>query len=305
MDGIRTENLTKYYGKTMGIENMNLTVEEGDFFGFIGPNGAGKSTTIRTLLGLIRPTGGAGKIFGRDIVSQNKEILSLVGYMPSEIHFYGGMKVKDVIRLSASLRGKDCSREAERLCDRLRLNVDKRVDQLSLGNRKKVAIVCTLQHEPQLCILDEPTSGLDPLMQREFFSILEEYNRAGTTIFFSSHVLSEVERYCKHGAVIRNGKILVQDSISRLRETSAKRVTLRSEAVSQGTNSAMERALEDSDCSGCVKDVQENGDTVSFLYSGEIPELLGMLASLPLTDLTITEPDLEEIFLHYYEEAKE
>ena len=194
MEAIRTEKLTKSYGKARGIIDLDLRVEQGDFFGFIGPNGAGKSTTIRTLLGLIRPTSGRGEVLGFDITRQTGEILNRVGYLPSEAVFYRGMKVRELLRFSAGLRKRDCVKEGEALCERLRLDPTRRVEELSLGNRKKAGIVCALQHRPELLILDEPTSGLDPLMQREFFNILKEYHREGTTIFLSSHVLSEIGR---------------------------------------------------------------------------------------------------------------
>ena len=174
MDIIQIENLTKYYGRARGIIDLNLSVREGEFFGFIGPNGAGKSTTIRILLGLITATSGQTKILGLDISKEKNKILSKIGYLPSEAVFYSGMKVKDVLKLSAKLRKKDCTAEAKKLCDRLQLDINRKVDELSFGNRKKVAIVSALQHQPELLILDEPTSGLDPLMQREFFNIIRE-----------------------------------------------------------------------------------------------------------------------------------
>lgn len=290
MNVIKTYALTKNYGKSRGIIDINLTVKEGDFFGFIGPNGAGKSTTIRTLLGLISPTGGKAELFGKDIHKEKEEILKCIGYMPSEAAFYHNMKVKDVIKLSAQIRRMDCMDEAKSLCDRLELDTEKKIRELSLGNRKKVSIVCALQHKPKLCILDEPTSGLDPLMQREFYAILEELNKAGTTIFLSSHVLSEVQRYCKHAAVIREGRLLISDSIENLGHTKAKKVQLR------GIDSLP--LLED------VRDLKVNGDTISFLYSGKPDNLLKMLAGLNLIDVNISEPDLEEIFMHYYEKGE-
>lgn len=289
MNAIMTDNLTKYYGKARGIVDVSLTVEEGDFFGFIGPNGAGKSTTIRTLLGLIAPTGGSAEIFGKDICRQRTEILADIGYLPSETMFYGGMRVKDVLRLSARLRKADCSGEAEKLCVRLELDTSRKIDELSLGNRKKVGIVCALQHRPKLYILDEPTSGLDPLMQREFYSLLQERNEDGATVFLSSHVLSEVQRYCKHAAVIREGRLLACDSVENLGHTGAKRVTLR------GVTAVPE--LEH------IRDVKTSAEGVSFLYSGKADRLIKVLSALPITDVTIAEPDLEEIFMHYY--AKE
>ena len=295
MYAIQTSDLTKYYTakgfpghrkKSRGILNLNLNVSEGDFFGFIGPNGAGKSTTIRTLLGLISPTGGRAEIFGKDITAQKTKILSDIGYMPSEAFFYRNRKVKEIIKLSADFRQKDCSLEADRLCERLSLDTEKKISELSLGNRKKVSIVCALQHMPRLCILDEPTSGLDPLMQREFYRILEERNRQGCTVFLSCHVLSEVQRHCRHAAIIREGKLLVSDSVEKLGHTNTKRVTV--------------RGIDTPPALSQIKDVQKNGDTLRFLYSGEPETLLRALADLPLTDLSITEPDLEEIFLHYY-----
>ena len=174
MNAIHTDSLTKYYGKTRGIINLNLTVEEGECFGFIGPNGAGKSTTIRTLLGLIFPTSGSAAVLGKDIVKEKEAILRDVGYLPSEAMFYPGMRVRDVLKLSASLRKKDCAQEASVLCERLQLDPSRKVDELSFGNRKKVAIVCALQANPPLLVLDEPTGGLDPLMQHAFFEIISE-----------------------------------------------------------------------------------------------------------------------------------
>lgn len=289
MNAVVTNNLTKFYGNARGIVGVNLSVEEGDFFGFIGPNGAGKSTTIRTLLGLIAPTGGSAEIFGKDICRQRTEILADIGYLPSETMFYGGMRVKDVLRLSARLRKADCSGEAEKLCERLELDTSRKIDELSLGNRKKVGIVCALQHRPKLYILDEPTSGLDPLMQREFYSLLQERNEEGATVFLSSHVLSEVQRYCKHAAVIREGRLLACDSVEKLGHTGAKRVTLR------GVTAVPE--LEH------IRDVKTSAEGVSFLYSGKADRLIKVLSALPITDVTIAEPDLEEIFMHYY--AKE
>ena len=286
MDAIKTISLTKYYGKSRGILDMNLTVEQGDFFGFIGPNGAGKSTTIRSLLGLIAPTSGSAQLLGMDIFFQKEAILSHVGYMPSEASFYRNMRVGDVIKFSADMRRKDCRTKAQDLCERLELDVNKKIRELSLGNRKKVSIVCALQHTPELCILDEPTSGLDPLMQRAFYAILEERNKDGATIFVSSHILSEVQRYCRHAAVIREGRLLVSDSTQNLGHTDTKRVRLR------GAKLPLE--LPD------MKDVQTDGDSVSFLYGGSLKDLLHVLARLSLTDVSITEPDLEEIFMHYY-----
>lgn len=291
MEIIKTTDLTKFYGKARGIVDLDLTVAKGEFFGFIGPNGAGKSTTIRTLLGLIAPTSGRAEIFGKDITKEKEAILSHIGYLPSEAIFYRGMRVKDILKLSASLRKKDCTKEAEKLCERLQLDTSRRVDDLSFGNRKKVAIVCALQSEPDLLILDEPTGGLDPLMQREFFEILKERNREGTTVFLSGHVLSEIQRNCTRAAIIRDGKIIACDSVEVLSRTNAKRITL------HGT-------VDLENLSG-IRDRKDNKDSVSFLYSGDMNSLLSTLSSGKVDDLTVTEPDLEEVFLHYYEKDGE
>lgn len=289
MDAIYAENLTKFYGRTRGIDSLNLTVEQGEFFGFIGPNGAGKSTFIRTLLGLVSPTGGVARIFGKDAVREGKEILKEVGYLPSEAVFYSGMKVKDVLKLSADLRKKDCFAEAKLLCNRLQLDMNKKTDELSYGNRKKVAIVCALQHRPKLLLLDEPTGGLDPLMQREFFDILKERNEEGATVFLSSHVLSEVQRNCTRAAVINNGKVIACDTIDNLSETKAKRVTVHGSINLENLDGV------------CGLNVADDG--LSFLYSGDINGLLRVLSQGSICDFTVTEPDFEEIFLHYYEKG--
>ena len=288
MNAIETVSLTKFYGKSRGINDIDLTVAEGDFFGFIGPNGAGKSTTIRILTGLISQTSGEAKIFGKD--AGKTDVLADIGYMPSEVNFYHGMKVREVIKYSAELRKRNCAKEASRLCERLELDINKKISELSLGNRKKVSIVCALQHKPRLCILDEPTSGLDPLMQREFYAILQERNSEGATIFLSSHILAEIQKYCKRAAVIREGRLLVCDRVEKLVHTNAKKVTL--SGISEPPK-----------LDGIGK-VEVDGGTVKFLYGGKPRELLNALALLPITDIGITEPDLEEIFMHYYAEGK-
>lgn len=288
MEAIKTFNLTKNYGKARGISGLNLSVEAGEFFGFIGPNGAGKSTTIRTLLGLIFPTSGSAQIFGKDIVSEKEAILSSVGYLPSEALFYQGMKVRDILKLSADMRRMNCEREAKKLCDRLQLDASRRADDLSFGNRKKVAIVCALQSNPALLILDEPTGGLDPLMQREFFDIIKERNQAGATVFMSSHVLSEIQRNCSRAAVIKEGKIIACDRVEALANTGAKRISVRGRIELEGLSG--------------IRDLKYADGAAGFLYSGSIKALLRRLSEGDISDLSVSEPDLEEIFLHYYEE---
>lgn len=286
MEAIKTIGLTKYYGKSRGIIDLNLSVNQGDFFGFIGPNGAGKSTTIRCLLGLIDSTKGEFEILGKSN-SKKQDILKDIGYMPSETMFYNGMKVKDVIRFSAELRNANCKAEAMALCERLQLDTEKKIDELSLGNKKKVGIVCALQHKPKLYILDEPTSGLDPLMQKEFFELLKERNEKGATIFLSSHILSDIQRHCNRAAIIREGRLIACDKVEVLANTGAKRVIL------GGVSELPELKG--------IRDLQNTGNGVSFLYNGDINELIKTLANIKISDIGIAEPDLEEIFMHYYE----
>lgn len=292
MNIIETQKLTKYYGKHRGIVDLDLKVKEGDFFGFIGPNGAGKSTTIRLLLGLISPGSGTVSIFGMSPEDRKTEILSQVGYLSSDGAYYSHLKVKELLALSARLRNQDCSKEARILCQRLALDPERKIRELSLGNRKKIGIVCALQHKPKLYIMDEPTSGLDPLMQKEFYDIMKERNEEGATVFLSSHVLSEVSRYCKTAAVISDGRILAQSSVEDLVHTGIKRITLR--GLKEELNMAG------------MKDRQWDGNNLNFLYDGDTRKLLAQLSNINFEDINITDPDLEEIFLHYYrkEESK-
>ncbi|MCI8632573.1 MAG: ABC transporter ATP-binding protein [Lachnospiraceae bacterium] len=287
MEIIKTTKLTKYYGKIKGIIDLDLTVTQGEFFGFIGPNGAGKSTTIRALLGLILPTSGCAMILGKNITKEKKAILQDIGYLPSEALFYQGMKVKDILKLSADLRKKDCTDESKLLCERLQLDTTRKIDDLSLGNRKKVAIVCALQHRPKLLVLDEPTSGLDPLMQKEFFDILRERNKAGATIFLSSHILSEIQHNCTHAAIIRDGRIIACNRVDILSQTSTKRITV--------------HGIVDLEHLSGIRDRKEMKGSVSFLYSGDMGTLLHTLSLGQIDDLTVTEPDLDDVFLQYYE----
>ena len=279
MHAIQTSHLTKHYGKARGILDLNLAVEQGEFFGFIGPNGAGKSTTIRALLGLIQPSGGSATILGMDAVRERTQILRRVGYLPSESAFYSGMRVRDVLKLSAGLRGMDCAAAAGELCARLQLDPARKVDELSFGNHKKVGIVSALQHMPELLILDA------------FFSILEERNRAGATVFFSSHELSEIQRHCHRAAIIREGKLIACDRVEALSRAQARRVTVHGCAP-------VERLTG-------VRDFQTFDDGASFLYTGDFDALIRALAEGHVRDLAVAEPDLEEIFLHYYAEGGE
>ena len=283
---IRIQNLTKTYGKNRGIDDLSFEVEKGEIFGFLGPNGAGKSTTIRCLLGLIKPTGGSASVLGNDIVKGHSDIMKRIGYMPSETQFYPSMKVSEVIRFAADVRGMDCSEEAARLCERLKVDTRKRVDELSLGNRKKVGIVCAMQHKPELFIFDEPTSGLDPLIQAEFFELVREYNAQGATCFLSSHVLSEIRKYCRKAAIIREGKLIACDTIDNLAHTGAKYI--RAEGVSDLVLDGMSKVV-------------QTGSGMEFVYSGSMNDLLKALSEKDVKDLSIEEPSLEDVFMQYYD----
>ena len=268
---ISIQNLTKYYGKHKAVDGLSLNVERGDIFGFLGPNGAGKSTTIRSLLGLIAFQEGEAEILGMDVKTHHREILGKIGYMPSEAMFYPSMKVKEVIRFAADMRKLDCTAEAQMLCERLQVDQNKRIEELSLGNRKKVSIVCAMQHKPELFIFDEPTSGLDPLMQAEFFKLIMEYNKQGTTCFLSSHVLSEIKKYCKHAAIIREGKLICTATVENLTRTNTKRIRM-------------------------IRDGKEE----DFVFKGDLNQLFAGFAGHNIEDIVIEEPELDEIFMHYY-----
>ncbi|EMC45187.1 ABC transporter ATP-binding protein [Streptococcus mutans] len=269
---LEIEHLQKYYKKNIGVKDISLSVKKGEIFGFLGSNGAGKSTTIRCLLGLIKPSGGQMTLFGGRYGSLT-ESLHHIGYMPSEAMFYPTMKVKDVIAFAAKVRKKDCSQEAKRLSELLEVPSDKKIEELSLGNRKKVSIVCALQHQPDLIILDEPTSGLDPLMQERFFKLIKEACFKGATCFLSSHVLSEIKNYCDRVAILKNGEIVTVDAIHHLTHSMLRKVS-----------------------------VWKGGKLKTFNYSGSMKDLLKQLEEMNPDDLLIEEPSLESLFLHYYEE---
>ena len=284
--------LTKHYGKHRGINNLSFSVNQGEFFGFIGPNGAGKSTTIRTLMGLIRPTGGSASIFDLDCHSKASVIARDVGYLPSENSYYENMNVRELLPYTADLYGMDCKTKMKELADRLNLDLSRKIADLSLGNKKKVGIVSAIMTSPKLIIMDEPTSGLDPLIQQAFYDILKEENSRGATVFFSSHVLSEVQKLCDRVAILKEGQLIGIQSIKELRESGYKKVSL----------SAKEAIPRDFfDLSG-IANYAETADktSVSFMYNGNITAIIDKLHLLHLDDVLLEEPSLEEIFMHYY-----
>jgi len=291
MNVIEIKNLTKSYGKARGITDVSFNVEQGEIFGFIGPNGAGKSTTIRTLLALIYPTSGSATIFGKDCIEFGPEIRKEIGYLPSEIFYYDNMKVIDLLKYSASFYKKDCSTRIIELAEIMDLDLNKKIDDLSFGNKKKVGIVQGLLHSPKLIILDEPTSGLDPLMQQKFFELLEQENKNGATILLSSHILSEVQRLCSRVAIIKEGKIIKLEKISTLQESNHKKFKIE-----------IKSKIDDNyfKITG-VTNLEIKGNIISFLFSGNINFIMKKISEIEIDNLWIEEPDLEEIFMHYYE----
>ncbi|MGO4544138.1 ABC transporter ATP-binding protein [Paenibacillus sp. 2TAB23] len=293
MNVIEITNLTKTYGKSRGITNVSFHVEEGEIFGFIGPNGAGKSTMIRTLLSLIYPTSGKAEIFGKDCIEFAPEIAKQIGYLPSEVFYYDNMKVIDLLKYSASFYKKDCNKRIKELAEIMDLDLKKKIDDLSLGNKKKVGIVQGLLHEPKLIILDEPTSGLDPLMQQRFFDLLQAENKKGATILFSSHILSEVQRLCDRVAIIKEGEIVTVEKISTLKENNYKKFKIE-------TKETAEHAF--FNIIG-VNNLTVMEHSVSFLFRGDINTVMKKITEIEIANLWIEEPDLEEIFMHYYEKG--
>lgn len=289
MSVIEIKNLTKNYRKARGVIDVNLNIEQGEIFGFIGPNGAGKSTTIRTLLGLIYPTNGSATIFGKSCI-EHPEVRKELGYLPSEVFYYDNMRVMDLLKYSASFYKKDCTKRIHELADIMDLDLKKKIDDLSFGNKKKVGIVQGLLHEPKLIILDEPTSGLDPLMQQKFFELIGQENQKGATVFFSSHILSEVQKMCSRVAFIKEGKIIKLEKMSTLQENSYKRISI--ETKSKITKEAF-------NISG-VSNFEVKGNVANFMYKGNINSIMKKISEIELHNISIDEPDLEEIFMHYY-----
>ena len=290
MSIIEVNHLTKYYGKTKGIEDVSFNVDEGEIFGFIGPNGAGKSTTIRLFCSLIYPTGGSAKIFGKDVVKDGPEIRQEIGYLPSEVFYYDRMKVIDLLKYSASFYNKDCTQRLHELADLMELDLKRRIDDLSYGNKKKVGIVQGLLHQPKLLLLDEPTSGLDPLMQQKFFNLIREENKQGATVFFSSHILGEVQKMCNRVAIIKEGNVIKIEDIKTLQKDNYKKISIAATELEE-TRFHVEG----------VTNMQKNNGAISFFFKGDINVITRLISERQVSDVTIEEPSLEEIFMHYYE----
>lgn len=287
---IEFKQLTKYYGEVCGCKNINFTVNEGEIFGFIGPNGAGKSTTIRTMLGLMFPTSGTVEIFGKDAFTDGPEIRKEIGYLPSEVFYYENMTVKQLLNYSASFYDGDFSERIKYLSDVMELDLERKINALSYGNKKKVGIVQGLLHRPKLIILDEPTSGLDPLMQQKFFNLIKEENKNGSTVLFSSHILSEVQALCHRVAIIKEGEIISIQNIAELKKESYKKVIIRGTKLNKDIAN-----LEG------VSNVEIKDKKISFMFNGDLNALVTSLSKVQIEDIIIDNPTLEEIFMHYYE----
>jgi ABC-2 type transport system ATP-binding protein len=287
---INISNLTKSYGIHRGIIDVNLEVKEGEIFGFIGPNGAGKSTTIKLLLNLIFPDSGLANIFDLNCVTDTTKIKENLGYVPSEVRYYDNMKVKELINYAKSFRKSIEEEYVKSLCQLFEVELEKNMSELSLGNRKKVAIVQALIHKPKLLILDEPTNGLDPLIQQKLFATLLKLKKEGTTIFLSSHNLTEIEEFCDRVAIIKEGKIVDVKSISEISHKNIKRVTLKTS----------ENMVEDiKTIKGDIVEVNEN--TIVFNYSGDVNKLLSTLSKYKLENIFIQEEKLSVVFMSYYD----
>lgn len=290
-NSIKISNLTTSYGKSRGIVGINLEVEKGEIFGFIGPNGAGKSTTIRTMLGFLFPSEGSVSVLDMDVAKDIVKIKDKIGYLPSEVNYYDEMTVKEVLEYSAKFYKKDCKARINELVEIFDMDVTKKVNKLSLGNKKKVAIVQALLHEPELLILDEPTNGLDPLMQSRFFEVLKKENEKGTTIFFSSHVLSEVQKVCDRVAIIKEGKIIKVETIENI--VNMKHLHVRIYAADLN-------ALADELADKLKVTFEEKENNLEFYYNDDVNKLLQIISNYNIQNIQITEPSLEETFGHYY-----
>jgi ABC-2 type transport system ATP-binding protein len=295
---IATQGLSKHYGSVKALVDLTLDVRQGEIFGFLGPNGAGKSTLIRTLLGFLHPTSGSATVLGLDIVSDSVEIRRRTGYLPGGISLYDSLSGADALDYLADLQDQG-SALREELCERLQMPASvlkRRVRDYSRGMRQKIGVIQALQHDPELAILDEPTEGLDPLMQHAFYALMDDQRKKGRSIFFSSHVLSEVERICDRVAIIRSGHLMALQDVDDLLARRKKKVELRWRGVAP-------------DLTGVpgLADVKVNGDRMTATLLGDVSGFVRAIASPSLQDLTIEPARLEEAFLEYYagDEASE
>jgi len=289
MNVIETVGLCKNYGEDVGIKNINLEIRKGEVFGFIGPNGAGKSTFIRTLLGLLIPTSGTANLFGQNIDIKPENLRKKIGYLPSEVNYYDGMSSRELLEYHAGFYDHVEQGKIETLGELFELDLNRKIEELSFGNKKKCAIIQSVLHKPELLILDEPTSGLDPLMQNRFFELLEQENKNGTTIFFSSHILAEIQRMCSRAAIIRKGEISAVEDIQGLLEKQMKKARF-----------IFTEQKELAFIEGVQNPIWTN-NKLTFDYIGPVKDLIKWMNDLDLKDAVLEEPDLETIFMNYYQ----
>lgn len=285
---LEIKNLTKYYGKNLGIKNISLELKEGEIFGFIGPNGAGKSTTIRAIMNLINKTEGTILLNGKSLEKNNTKLKEQIGYLPSEIHLYEDLTVKEMLNYHESFYKKNIHQRRKELVKKLKLDENKKIEELSFGNLKKLGIVLALMHEPKLLIVDEPTSGLDPIMQQTFYELLKEEKQKGTTIFYSTHILNEVSKICDRVGIIKNGKLLKIETIEELHNKNFNNITIESTEI--------EKIITDLK----IKPLIKENNKIKFQNELKAEPLIKELSKYKIENILIEEPTLEDIFLHYY-----
>ena len=285
---LETKHLKKYYGNSLGIEDVSIKLKKGEIYGFIGPNGAGKSTTIRTIIGLINKIGGKLLINNKEYNLDDLETKQKIGYLPSEINLYDDMKVKEILDYHESFYKKETSKKRKKLVKLLKINEEKKIQDLSMGNLKKVGIVLALIHDPEILILDEPTNGLDPIMQNVLHDILKEEKEKGTAILYSSHVLSEVSNLCDKIGFIKSGKIIKEDTIENIRKENYTYLTIGSDEIDKIKE---ELKLE-------IK--EEKNNEVKFINNIDINTLIKKLGKYKIDKLLIEEISLEDLFANYY-----
>ncbi len=291
---VRTENLTKFYGKHRGIVGLNLEVQQGEVFGFLGPNGAGKTTTIRLLLDFIHPTEGQAHLFGLDAHADSLAIRRRTGYVPGDLAMYDSMTGRDLLTYFGNLRGSADWDYVDGLVSRLDLDLSRRIRTLSKGNRQKVGLVQSLMHQPELLVLDEPTSGLDPLVQHEFYRIIREFKAQGKTVFLSSHFLAEVEKIADRVGIVREGRLVVAEQVDVLKSKAVRELEL---------HFAQPVPVERFSRVPGVRDLQADNNDIRCKVEGSVDALIKLAAQFELTNITSHEPDLEEIFLAYYQKS--
>lgn len=284
---LEIKNLTKYYGTTLAVDNLSLTLNEGEVFGFIGPNGAGKSTTIRSIMNLINKE---GKVYinGVEFNKDNTQLKELIGYLPSEIHLYEDLTVKEMLDYHETFYKKNIHKRRCELVKKLNVDESKKVEDLSLGNMKKLGIILAFMHSPKILILDEATSGLDPIMQQTFYELLKEENEKGTTIFYSTHILSEISKICDRVGIIKEGKLLKIESIEEIKKRNLNLITIESNNIKEIIDTLK------------IKPIFEDQNKVQFKNTIDMNTLIKTLSNYKIDNLLIEEATLEDLLLHYY-----